>query len=106
MVAVPEYHAVPAGEEPRLGGALGVEPDELEPAAVEEGDEGEVVILGHRVVDGDEKLVFDFFAHCGVGRIWRFRLERRQRDPAAGNHRRAGGVEYIPADRADVEAGS
>ena len=106
MVAVPEQHAVPAGEESRLGWTLRVEADELEPAAVEEGDEGEVVILGHRVVDGDVNFVLDFRAHRGVGRVRRLGFEGRQRDTAARDHRRARSVEHIAANRADVEVGA
>lgn len=106
VVAIPVEHAVPAGEEPRLGRALGVESDEFEPAAVEISDEGEVVGFGHRVVDCNVQLVIDFGADCGVVGVRRFGVEGRQGDPAARDHGRAGGVKHVAANRADVEVGA
>lgn len=105
MVAVPIEPAVAATapEKAGFGVAFGIELDGFKAAAGAVGDEGNVVLLGHGVINGDVILVLDVLDAGGVGVIRRFRLERRQGDATAGNHGRAHGLEHVAADGADVK---
>lgn len=105
VVAVPIEPAVAAAatEKACFGVAFGIELDGFKAAAGAVGDEGNVVLLGHGVINGDVILVLDVLDAGGVGVIRRFRLERRQGDAAAGNHGRAHGLEHVAADGADVK---
>ena len=104
LIAVPIEFAVAAAEEAGGGGTLGVETDKLEPVPGDVGDEGDGVGLGHRVGDFYVQLVLDFGDGGGVGSVGRFRFQRGQGDAAAADARRAGGVQDVAADRADVQA--
>ena len=95
--------AATATEKAGFGVAFGIELDGFKAAAGAVGDEGNVVLLGHGVINGDVILVLDVLDAGGVGVIGRFRLERRQGDATAGNHGRAHGLEHVAADGADVK---
>ena len=95
--------AATAPEKASFGVAFGIELDALKAATGAVGDEGNVVLLGHGVINGDVILVLDVLDAGGVGVIRRFRLERRQGDATAGNHGRAHGLEHVAADGADIE---
>ena len=105
VVAVPVEPAVAAAATKKagFGVAFGIELDGFKAAAGAVGDEGNVVLLGHGVINSDVILVLDVLNAGGVDVIRRFRLERRQGDAAAGNHGRAHGLENIAADWADIE---
>lgn len=105
VVAVPIEPAVAAAatEKAGFGVSFGIELDALKAAAGAVGNEGNVVVFCHGVIDGNVVFVFDVLDCGGVGVIRRFRLERRQGDAAAGNHGWAHGLEHVTADGADVE---
>lgn len=105
VVAVPVEPAVAAAapEKAGFGVAFGIELDGFKAAAGAVGDEGNVVLLGHGVINGDVILVLDVLDAGSVDVIRRFRLERRQGDATAGNHGRAHGLEHVAADGADVK---
>lgn len=88
------------------GVSLRVKFDQLQFVAGEAGNEGNVVVFGHGVVDGDEKLIFhplerQLMVFVGVVRLRD--VQRRQGDAAAAHDSLPGGVEHIAAERADVE---
>ena len=95
--------AATAPEKACFGVAFGIELDGFKAAASAVGDEGNVVLFGHGVINGDVILVLDVLDAGGVGVVGRFRLERRQGDATAGNHGRAHGLEHVTADGADVK---
>lgn len=105
MVAVPVEPAVAAAATKKagFGVSFGVELDALKAAAGAVGDEGNVVVFCHGVIDGNVVFVFDVLDCGGVGVVGRFRFQRRQGDAAAGHHGWTHGLKNIAADGADVE---
>lgn len=105
VVAVPVEPAVAAAATKKagFGVAFGIELDALKAAAGAVGDEGNVVVFCHGVINGDVILVLDVLDAGGVGVIRRFRLERRQGDATAGHHGWAHGLKNVAADWADIE---
>jgi hypothetical protein len=105
VVAVPVEPAVAAAATKKagFGVSFGIELDALKAAAGAVGDEGNVVVFCHGVIDGNVVFVFDVLDCGGVGVVGRFRFQRRQGDAAAGNHGWAHGLKNIAADGADVE---
>ena len=105
VVAVPVEPAVAAAATKKAGFGVSfrIELDALKAAAGAVGDEGNVVLLGHGVINGDVIFVFDVLDRGGVGVVGRFRLERWQGDAAAGHHGWAHGLKNIAADWADIE---
>lgn len=105
VVAVPVEPAVAAAATKKagFGVSFGIELDALKAAAGAVGDEGNVVVFCHWVIDGNIVFVFDMLDCGGVGVIRRFRFQRRQGDAAAGNHGWTHGLKNIAADGADVE---
>ena len=108
-VAVEVEHPCAMQREPAARLALRVQLDEMELVAGEVGDEGDEVILFHRVMEGDEEFILYplhgqlvvFVGGVGVGDV-----QWGQSDAAATDHRLTGGVEHIPTDGADVELGA
>ena len=103
VIAVPVQHAEAADEKARLRIALGVKFDEVETVARDACEKGNIMSLGHRMVDDDIVLMFDDFALYGMGFVRFLGLQRRQCQPAAGNHSRTGAVQHVATDRADVQ---
>lgn len=105
MVAVPIEPAVAAAatEKACFGVSFGIELDALKAAAGAVGDEGNVVLLGHGVSDGNVVFIFDVLDCGGVGVVGRFRFQRRQGDAATGHHGWAHGLKNIAADGANIE---
>lgn len=105
MVAVPVEPAMAAAATKKagFGVSFGIELDALKAAAGAVGDEGNVVVFCHGVIDGNVVFVFDVLDCGGVGVVGRFRLQRRQGDAAAGNHGWAHGLKNVAADGADIE---
>ena len=105
VVAVPVEPAVAAAATKKagFGVSFGIELDALQAAAGAVGNEGNVVLLGHRVINGAVILVLDVLDAGGVGVIGRFRLERRQGDAATGHHGWTHGLKNVAADGADIE---
>lgn len=105
VVAVPVEPAVAAAATKKagFGVSFGIELDALKAAAGAIGDEGNVVLLGHGVIDGNVVFIFDVLDCGGVGVVGRFRFQRRQGDAAAGNHGWAHGLKNIAADGTDIE---
>lgn len=105
VVAVPIEPAVAAAATKKagFGVSFGIELDALKAAAGAVSDEGNVVLLGHGVIDGNVVFIFDVLDCGGVGVVGRFRFQRRQGDAAAGNHGRAQGLENVAADWANIE---
>lgn len=95
--------AATATKKAGFGVSFGIELDALKAAAGAVGNEGNVVVFCHGVIDGNVVFVFDMLDCGGVGVVGRFRLERRQGDAAAGNHGRAHGLKNVAADWADIE---
>lgn len=95
--------AAAATKKAGFGVAFGIELDSFKAAAGAVGNEGNVVVFCHGVIDGNVVFVFDVLDCGGMGVIRRFRLERRQGDAAAGHHGRAHGLKNVAADGADVE---
>ena len=89
--------------EPGLGLALGVELDELDPVTGDVGQEGDEVLLGHGMMDGDELLILHLLDGDGVVVIGLLGLQGRQGHTAAAHHRTAGAVDDVAADGADIE---
>ncbi len=105
VVAVPVEPAVAATATKKagFGVSFGVELDALKAAAGAVGDEGNVVVFCHGVIDGNVVFVFDVLDCGGVGVVERFRFQRRQGDAAAGNHGWTHGLKNVAADGADVK---
>lgn len=105
VVAVPIEPAVTAAATKKagFGVAFGIELDTLKAAAGAVGDEGNVVVFCHGVIDGNVVFVFDVLDCGGVGVVGRFRFQRRQGDAAAGHHGWTHGLKNIAANGADVE---
>lgn len=105
VVAVPVEPAVAAAATKKagFGVSFGVELDALKAAAGAVGDEGNVVVFCHGVIDGNVVFVLDVLDAGGVGVIGRFGFQRRQGDAAAGNHGWAHGLKNIAADGANIE---
>jgi len=61
------------------------------------------MLLRHRVVDRDELLVLHILNPDPMLLIRFLRNQRREYDPAAAHNRFAITVDYITANRADVE---
>lgn len=92
--------------EPAGGGTLRIQLDQLEPVRCHIGQKGDVVGLGHGVVDGHILFILHRLHGDGVGVVRFFRFQRGQGNAAAADHRFAGGVNHIAADGADVESGA
>ena len=108
-VAVEVEYARTGDFETAAGVSLRVKFDQLQFVAGEAGNEGNVVVFGHGVVDGDEKLIFhplqrQLMVFVGVVRLRD--VQRRQGDAAAAHDSLPGGVEHIAAQGADVELGA
>ena len=108
-VAVEVEHPGPCQLEAAAGIALRVKFDQLQFVAGEAGNEGNVVVFGHGVVDGDEKLIFhplqrQLMVFVGVVRLRD--VQRRQGDAAAAHDSLPGSVEHIAAQGTDVELGA
>lgn len=105
VVAVPVEPAMAAAATKKagFGVSFGIELDALKAAAGAIGDEGNVVVFCHGVIDGNIVFVFDVLDCGGVGVVGRFGFQRRQGDAAAGNHGWAHGLKNIAADGADIE---
>lgn len=105
VVAVPVEPAMAAAATKKagFGVSFGVELDALKAAAGAVGDEGNVVVFCHGVIDGNVVFIFDVLDCGGVGVVGRFRFQRRQGDAAAGHHGWAHGLKNIAADWADIE---
>lgn len=105
VVAVPVEPAMAAAATKKAGFGVSfrIELDALKAAAGAVGDEGNVVVFCHGVIDGNVVFIFDVLDCGGVGVVGRFRLQRRQGDAAAGNHGWAHGLENVAADGADIE---
>lgn len=105
VVAVPVEPAVAAAapEKAGFGVAFGIELDGFKAATGAVGDEGNVVVFCHWVINGDVILVLDVLDAGGVGVVGRFRFQRRQGDAAAGNHGWAHGLKNVAADGANIE---
>ena len=86
-----------------LGIAFRIELDQLDAVRGDKGHEGDMMRLGHGMVDGDEMLILHIFDGYGVGFIGILRFQRRQGDPAAADHGAAHGVDGIAADGTDVK---
>lgn len=95
--------AAAATKKAGFGVSFGIELNALKAAAGAVGDEENVVLLGHGVINGDVILVLDVLDAGGVGVIRRFRFQRRQGDATAGNHGRAHGLEHVAADGANIK---
>ena len=89
-----------------LGIALRIEFDELHPVAGDPGHKGDVVLLCHFVVDGEEVLVFHGLHGDGVGFVGGFGLQRRQSHPAAADDGLSHSVDHVAADGAAVKFGA
>ena len=103
MVAAQIEIARPARGEACAGGLLGIEPAELEPVGGDVGDHGQKMRFFHGMRHGDQPFVVDVFDHRLMELVRLLCLHRRQRDAAAGDHARSGGMEQIAADRAAIE---
>ena len=105
VVAVPVKPAVTAAATKKagFGVAFGIELDGFKAAASAVGDERNIMVFGHRVVDGNVVFILDVLDCGGVGVVRRFRLKGRQGDAAAGDHGRPHGLKHVAANRADVE---
>ena len=82
---------------------LGIQLHELDTDIRHRSQEGNVVILGHGVIHRDVVLVLQGLHMDPVLLILRFRIHRRQRDPAAGDQRLPSGSDHISAHRTHVE---
>ena len=99
-VAVEVEYACAGDFETAAGVSLRVKLDQLQFVAGEAGNEGNGVVFGHGVVDGDEKLIFhplerQLMVFVGVVRLRD--VQRRQGDAAAAHDSLPGGVEHIAA---------
>lgn len=105
VVAVPVEPAVAATATKKagFGVAFGIKLDGFKAAAGAVGNEGNVVLLGHGVIDGNVVFVFDVLDCGDVGVVGRFRFQRRQGDAAAGNHGWTHGLKNVATDGADVK---
>jgi len=89
--------------QPGLGVALGIEFYQLDSVCGHIGHKRDKMLLGHRVGDRDKMLILHLFDGEPMGIVIFFRLQGRQGNAAAADHRIAGAVNDIAADGANIE---
>ena len=87
--------------QPGLGVSFRVELHQLDPVGGDKGKEGNKMILGHGVADGNKMLILHRFCGDAVVTVRIFRLQRGQGDAAAADDGVAGAVDDIAAEGAD-----
>ena len=100
-----ELRAGEAGQA-RFGALLGVEFFDGHAVEAHDGDEAEVVLLVHLVVEGDVPVALDRLDVHGVRLVGWQGDERGQLPAAAGHFGVAGGDDHVAAGGADAECGA
>ena len=106
VIAAPVEHAHAPQLQTGLGIAFRIEFHHLHPVAGDEGQKGNVVLLGHRMGNGDKMLILHTFDGNSVITVRLFCLQGRQGDPAAADDGMANAVDHITADGANIEFGA
>ena len=104
MPVAEEVHT-PSSPQPEPGFrvALGIELHQLEPIRSGVDHKGDEVLLGHGMPDGNEFLILHLLNGNRMLLIRLLRLQGRKRNSAAADHGFSRTVNYISADRADIE---
>ena len=106
VIAVPVEHAHAPQLKPCLGLSFRIELHHLDPVTGDEGCKGNIVLLGHRMGNGDKMLILHIFDGDSVITIRLFCLQGRQGDPAAADDGMAYAVDHITTDGANIEFGA
>ena len=103
LITVPIQGSLSTGKESCFCIALWVEFSQKESVIRTVGQKGNIVFLGHGMLDGEKEFVL-YVLHTKHMRLIRgFCFHGRQRDPAAGNGGSSAAMKDIPADRTDIE---
>ena len=103
-IGVDAPHPAPSESAGRL--LLRIQLAQLHPIGGDVGQEGEVVALGHRVIQGHIIVLVDALHLHLMSRLRLLHLQGRQGDAAAAEHTCAGGVDDVAAQGADIELGA
>ena len=83
--------------------SLGIEFYHLQPVSGDECHEGDKMFLGHGMVDRDKMFILHSFNGNGVAVIRVFCFQRGQGNTAAADKGISGAVDFITANRTDIE---
>mgnify|MGYP007130658167 CR=1 FL=1 len=86
-----------------FGVSFGIKFDHLETIDSHIGQEGNKMLLGHRVLHRDKMLILHGLDGHGVGLVRLLGLQGRQGDAAAAEGTFAHGMDHVSADRTDIE---
>ena len=103
LITVPIQGSLSTGKESCFCIALGVEFSQKESVIRTVGQKGNIVVLGHGMLDGEKEFVLYVFHTKHMRLIRGFCFQGRQRDPAAGNGGSSAAMQDIPADRTGIE---
>lgn len=103
LITVPIQGSLSTGKESCSCIALWVEFSQKESVIRTVGQKGNIVFLGHGMLDGEKEFVLYVFHTKRMRLIRGFCFQGRQRDPAAGNGGSSAAMQDIPADRTDIE---
>ena len=80
-----------------------VELHQLNPVGGHKGDEGDEVLFGHGVMNGDKVFIFHIFDGEQVVIVCHFCFQRGKGNAAAADQSASGAVDDVAADRADIK---
>ena len=103
LITVPIQGSLSTGKESCFCIALWVEFSQKESVIRTVGQKGNIVFLGHGMLDGEKEFVLYVFHTKHMLLILVFCFQGRQRDPAAGNGGSSAAMQDIPADRTGIE---
>ena len=103
LVTVPVEHSKPPQLKAGFGISFRIEFHQMNPIRGHKGDEGNVVLLGHGMGNGNEMLILNGCDAEDMAAVRFLCLLRRQGDSAAADEGVSGAVDDVPADGADVE---
>ena len=103
LITVPIQGSLSTGKESCFCIALWVEFSQKESVIRTVGQKGNIVFLGHGMLDGEKEFVLYVFHTKHMRLIRGFCFQGRQRDPAARNGGSSAAMQDIPADRTDIE---
>ena len=103
LITVPIQGSLTTGKESCFCIALWVEFSQKESVIRTVGQKGNIVFLGHGMLDGEKEFVLYVFHTKHMRLIRGFCFQGRQRDPAAGNGGSSAAMQDIPADRTGIE---
>lgn len=103
LITAPIQGSLSTGKESYFCIALWVEFSQKESVIRTVGQKGNIVFLGHGMLDGEKEFVLYVFHTKHMRLIRGFCFQGRQHYPAAGNGGSSAAMQDIPADRTDIE---